>query len=402
MSQQKPEIILEQHFPPEELDYYKGLYGEGLDQPTESLRHEHLGAVAELVGDFAVYQALAQKVQEDREAVRQSTERIKEMRATEAVPKIETNGYAETAPRFEEQARDTSRSRVFMFNRLPMGVDPEGWEQETMTESQGLKELSGFLDGYIEKNDTEWSNAKGTILAEDMRENITFIGEREHSEAVRGLAATWKAYLRENPERMICVLTGSSESKKYPGQIKSDAHLRDEILKTFSEEELEEFSGRIVADIVDIRGRKPTDTRLILLDDWTISGQQIRRIYRELEHDPYFTPFRKSLEVNLVVASEERLEQGLQIYPEDPSSGSIKVKSYFKSHPGKGAKSDNKSYVSGLHSSVNYDFEDLLEDMIYEETAEGEAPKILALASIVRSYDTPKVEVTSTRLKRLE
>ncbi len=392
MPEQIPEETLQKHFQPEDLGYMAGLYHEALDIGDVEKQQTELQAVAELVGDLALFEALGEMVNRDREVVQRRSDEFKSMRAETAGYKMEARGYAFEAPRLKNQVQDESRSTEFTFNRMPMGVDPDIWPQEQMTEHEGLYELDSFLTEYQERNSHPWSNTEGAKKAKSLQENLTFIGQNEFEEAARGIASNWKQYLQQDPDRKICVLTAISDSEKYPGIRKSDEFLRDQILQNFSDEELEAFSGRIVDTLDDIQNDKPEDVRLILLDDWTISGQQMRRAYQDLKYDPYFIPYKDSLEVQLITASEDRIQNGLQIDPEDPDEGAIKVSCYFKSHHVADAATETKSYTTGLHSSVNYGFEDILEDLISEDTKEGETPAVLALASIVRTYSTKLVQ----------
>lgn len=405
MSTQTPIPVQEnliQHFEPEELNYVVGLYEEGLDQATPELQEQHIQEVAELVGDLAVHEVLLKKVNSDRQIAEANARNLRDKRAGEAAIEIETQGYYKAAPNFKDQVSDPARTSKFMTNRLPSNVDPEGWETEKHTEAEGLTELNEFLHSYIDRN-VAYPDKPAVKHAKRMAEDLTFIGWKEYTEATHGIAKMWKNYLDEDPANMLCVLTEVSESEKYPGKRKSDDHLRDSILRTFSDEELEKYSGRLVNDLEDIQDNSVEKTRIVLVDDWVISGQQARRVYEKLKYDPYFEPFAEQLEVNVIVASEDRINHGLKEDSNDPSSAAIKLKSYFKSHHVENSKTENKGYVTGLHSTVNYDFEDIIRDIVYEDAPEGSNPRMPALSSIIKAYRTSKsaIEVKNSGLSRV-
>lgn len=400
---QESDVALRHYFSrPGELDFVTGLVHEGLDQPEPDLQDQQLAEVADLVGNLAVYDALRIKVNNDRYIAEMNAAKFKARRAQESAKNMESQGFAKTAPNFIDQVEDSSRQTEFITNRLPSNVKSDGWPLEKRTEAQGLGELFSFLQGYVMRNGV-YTDGADVKNARNMFENLTFIGSKEYAEATLGIAQLWKNYLDEDPDHKICALTKVSNSAKYPGMRKSDDYLRDSILSSFTDEELEKYSGRIVNSIDDIQDNSPDKTKVVLIDDWVISGQQARRVYDNLKKDPYFEPFEDSLEVNVIVASEDRIVKGLKVDNEDPNSPSIPVKSYFKSHYVEDAKTENKGHVSGLHSTVNYDFEDIIRSIVYKDTPEGQNPQMPALASIIKPYrnSKPNIEITGSQLKRV-
>jgi hypothetical protein len=93
-----------------------------------------------------------------------------------------------------------------------------------------------------------------------------------------------------------------------------------------------------------------------------------------------YSPYLSSLEINLLVASSTRIASGLE--PSNPVGSPTPLKAYFMSH-----RSDvpveyelNRSYNSGTHSSVDYDFIEVLRSLV--ENSDG----LPALARVLRGY----------------
>lgn len=329
----------------------------------------------------------------------------------EVVTRFERSIAVKDIPRLATQASDTTRKKKFEFQlksartgRRHDGVYAEG----TKTEQEGLQELHDFLSDFNRAYGRSKSGKQRLLArqAKAMRENLTFVGEKEFNEAVAGLGTSWKAYLDEDPKRKICVLTEVGSLRRYEGLRKSDEYILDQILTTFSDEELEQYSGRIVNSIDDLGATQPADSRIILLDDWVISGRQMRDVYsHQMENEEFAAYAREGrVEINLLVSSRERLAKGLEIDPYNPRKGSIPVRAYFRSRHSRHANPRAKghdAHVSGLHSSVNFDFKHPCKDM---RVIMGRGVSEPSLTGIVRSYRHEKSQIVITRdtLKRVD
>ncbi len=302
--------------------------------------------------------------------------------------------FIREAPRFREQVSDETRITPFRYTR---GVG-KVW---SMTEHEGLRELDTFLtdslvaiEGMSDRMRAALRPASLDLVAEQapsMRESLTFLGEAEYQEAVQGLAERWKAYLRANPTAQLCVVAeiGGFDRYKHMGKRKSDDKLREDVLLAFTNEELEEFGGRIVGKVEHIT-RPPQDCRIVMVDDWTISGTQMRDLYHTLSGRN--TQVRTmaqlgNVEINLLTAKRDYLTHGFKIDPYRPSRGVLPVYAYFLSHHAPLAKRESNGHVSGLHSTVNWDFATTLRGMQALVARFGVVPhKPLALASIEAQY----------------
>jgi len=271
--------------------------------------------------------------------------------------RVEFGGHR--APTFSSLVQDDSRQNLITYecNRGPDpltgNISADSFATVTLTEHQSLIGLDVFLQ-TVERNQKDQDIAE---QARSMRENITFVGKPEHNIAAKGIADDWIRRLGENPQLQICAVTGKID----PEEIKSDSYLLDHVLKNFSNEQLKEFQGRLVLDVEDITA-DPENIDIILLDDWMITGKQLNDVAKELIEDR--PEYRNSIKIQLIAASENRLSEGLyvqlaeeQINGEWQSSVTIPVSSYYVAHPAPAKYARfSQAFITGSHSSVDYDF----------------------------------------------
>lgn len=398
MTIQTPSSSFEQELSTESREYLKSVFvesgeaaGPGLDSRDAAEDEVTLYAVAELVGDIALAEELRREAWEDRRVAEALAAEFRAKRATEAAKNMETRGFAEEAPRLKEQLLDDNRTTLFTYNNLPPHMEPtEESPDKQKTEIEGLRELDRFLRLFLaprgKGQDKEHPFPEDAEQAQSLLDNLSFIGEKELTEASYGLGALWKQYLDKDPKHVICLLTSISNSKKYPDQEKSDIYLRNRILETFTPEELEKYEARIVDNLDYVMDKSSTNVRVILLDDWAISGRQLSRVYHEIIEDDHYRKFWNSIEINLIAASGKRIEEGLEDPLSHPSIKPPTIRAYFKSHDAPVAHKENKGHVSGLHSTTNFDFGDTIEGIVKQFRRMGIRHELPALASIVSPY----------------
>lgn len=373
------------------------------------------------VGDIAT-KALSSTVEVEPAVKLDLPEAVQPLSDIEVASRFETQGVVKSAPRLADQLADDARQGRFNFlkpsdsykptkrNHLKNVLDPvkpEGAE----TEQDGLRELQGFLTQYLDRRSTKVGRSplmtsKKTELADkarDMLDNLTFLGEKEYSEAAKGIGLLWKQYLDEEPGRKLCVLTEANRLNRYSGTRKSDDYVREQVLQTFTDEELAKYSGRLVGNLDDLGDFDPAHTRVVMLDDWAISGRQMREGYERLMKRADFRSLASAgnAEINVLAASEDRIMNGLRIMPNDPNGGSIKVRAYYRSHVAPTAHAAHSSYITGLHSPVNFGFMEVCRDIAKD--SRGFYHKPPKLARIYPDYrDTQTVmEITGSTLRRL-
>lgn len=241
------------------------------------------------------------------------------------------------------------------------------------------KAVTGLL-GFLEQAKTLGTHG-GTDLgarAQDMQKRLTFIGEREWHEATEGIASYWKDWLRQDPGRQLCVLTGATEhstQEQSAQEVKSNRFLLDSILGYFSDRELAEFAPRLTTDTESLLSTSPAQTKIVLLDDWMISGNQLASSYRWVaRHIP--SRYHAAIEIQVVTSPKDRIERGKSLTV-DGRRVKVPLRSYFLSHqagmPTSYAVEGHTAYETGAHATVDFDFDadiDRMRRKLQEETHE--------------------------------
>ena len=263
--------------------------------------------------------------------------------------RLESEGAVKVAPRLDEQLAGKAEDRSNIITYTPRTCcipqtftldDLYRGDRAELTEYETLCQLDGFF-AYVESLNGKYANE-----AKSMRENLTFIGEKEYKEAAAGIAASWKAALEANTDLQICVIAGEIKINK--NQIKSDEYLLDNILANFTEEDWEKYGDRIIVDRDDIANMPKENLRVVLLDDWTISGSQLRDVYHSLVDQ--YPEIEDQIEMQLIVANEQRIKYGLSVDELMGDGKKIPVRAYFSAHDSKTAK--NGAYITGFRQAT--------------------------------------------------
>lgn len=321
------------------------------------------------------------------------------------------NGYVRKAPKFALQVLDESRDMPFRYFVRP-------GEYRTMTEHEGLVQLDAFLESFIERLGRR-TNGLGHITQEEldalienaksMRESATFIGWREYHEATKAIGQYWKSLLDENPNLQLCIPAEVSSFPRYKkfGDRKSDEAFREDVLLTFSDDELEEYGDRIVG-ILDGINRDPENVMIILCDDWSISGGQIRDSFTHVvwKHPKgRQVAARGNIEANFLTATKAKLEEGIRVRSGRVGQQNIKTKAYFVSNDAPiETFHGSQSHTSGQHSAVNYDFYSVVVAMEKVYGMSGKPKPKIALGRIEPWYRTTDsvVEAGSNGARRID
>ena len=326
---------------------------------------------------------------------------VKERKAPtkrEIIDRFETDNFVAETPRFAEILKDTSRSTPFEYDSEVSTLNPHerGSRIANLTEHQGLVELDSFLSGYIERASSKRAqNVVGyktdVAQAKSMRENLTFIGSKEFVEATRGLSVLWKHYLDGDPARQICLITEAASLPRYsreaPGVPKSDSFIAEVVKRQLLAMD-KGYRRQIVNHPSELK--VPADkARVIIVDDWTVSGGQVFDVCSKLLKDPAMSRYRGSMEINLLVAPRNRIEDGLSM-PFQPDVPPITVRGYYRAYDAPASVEKTPCHITGLHSTVNMGFSFTLDSMTKKLNATRSPMqarfRMPALASVYRAY----------------
>ena len=280
-----------------------------------------------------------------------------EVAPEEVCRRMEIDHVVKQAPRLADQLADISRTSVIERVAKIPGQPTQVTEHEALVDIDTYLSAAEHADGLDEHTQRQ---------AHDIRENLTFIGAQEYQEAARGIATYWKQLLDTHPHQQIFVPIGMIARAETAGAgfavntVKSDEYLFDSIMQHLSDDEVQRYVGRLITREDDITAASADDLKVVLLDDWTISGQQL------IDAATYFMgsypEFTSSIEVQLVTATEERIKAGLvdELLGRDGDSGrvSLPIRAYYLAHASSMPDTASGARVTGAHSSVDYDFQD--------------------------------------------
>lgn len=317
---------------------------------------------------------------------------------------MEQRGFAKEAPSLLAQLGEKEMRRTIIESTSRNRVSTE---PEALTEGEGIASLTEFL-GVASENET-FSQEDRDITA-DMLDNLAFIGDKELKEATEGIAIYWKQQLAQNPnlQLLIQVIESQQGAAADGRSAKSAGFILQNVLDHFSEEEIDMYRDRIIFNPHD--SNSEYETKAVLLDDWSISGTQMRQLHYNLED---YSEAIAATEICLVAAPQQLCDEGMSMY----DGVRIPVKAYYKiPTPSREAamaeevvRSDiYPGYVTGAHSSVDFNFDHyiarLVEDAERQANEGHDVPVVLrtmpALTRIVRPYS--KAEWRATRHPRIE
>lgn len=294
--------------------------------------------------------------------------------------RMELDHTVEAAPNFLSQLEDETRTNL---------INSKEHDPIQMSEHDALMELQGYLEKIQTLEDDEDRITPALREhASDMVENLTFIGDKEYKKATKGIADYWKSLLDKDNGQQIYIATGrisSDDAGEVEGQtppVKSDKYLLDSILEHFNDDELEKYSGKMITSEDKITATNADDLKVVFLDDWIASGQQLVSAAESFMSD--YPEFADSVEVQVIAANERRVKSGLtgMKFGMDGNSlrDSLPVRSYYLAHSTRVARNSG-ARITGAHSAVDYDFCDNIDAMdifMYRNDIENDGVPLLA------------------------
>ena len=261
---------------------------------------------------------------------------------------------------FRDIAHDPTRTNGVMcvdgtrqLTSAALGSNVPEQDRVVRTEHEALQQLLDFCDSQTQVR-------PDNIFFGNFINELSFVGEKEYAEAVKGIATYWKWFLDQDGENQLyvdAVISGETTC------IKSDMYMLDRVLAHFSDDDMEKYWGRLLTKETDIIQSNPRKVKVVLLDDWTISGSQLRGGYSEFaQKNPTLV---SSIEIQLIVAAAERIALGMEqaSYYSDNNNEleethiPIVTRAYYVAHT---AEMENKNFkdarISGSHSSVDFGF----------------------------------------------
>lgn len=339
-----------------------------------------------------------------------------EIPEAELMAAFELEHCAKRLPTLREQAVDNSRTNMISQGAGSMSHSSDANQRETlrvMTEVSAINDYITTVTSLIDKlavDDTEKTKIRKRLVDE-----LSFVGEKEYEEAVSSIAKYWKILMRKDKLLQINIQKGAI-SNGYG--IKSDEYMLDRILAHFNDDDLNEFRGRLLINDLDSLKGDPEHVRIVFLDDWTISGSQLRSATTDFIQR--YPDLAGRLEIQLIASVDERVGLGLEGVQQTTklkkniriNETPIIVRSYYLAHGHSQLGQDPNLFdnlrsnsargvsITGAHSSVDFGFELLIEAMFPSNHDDHMPP----LTNIQRPYRLPgyRTENTDRALSRME
>jgi hypothetical protein len=335
------------------------------------------------------YQVLARLM-----GVEAPAEQVEELTGPEITRRLETQGYAKEGPKFSDQLEDASRDEtVFTYDGQTFSdaAQNRGRNRYRTTELRGLRELSGFVNGFISKSarhQNEVGFRAGRDGAKSIRDNLTYMGAEELDEGTSGLAAYLNEYLTSDSGNQLCLITDSSLPEHHrPGRgiLKSDDFIKGEVLEQMQKLGLPpEAMDRIITDPRQMNG-DPSQWKAVCLEDWVVSGRQMRaKIGTVLSMVD--SKYRDTIEVNVLTAPPHIIDEGLSV-----GTKTVPVRAYYRAHAAAAEDSEGvRAHITGTHATVNFGFSvqiERMQKMLNDIRARDQRPvQMPAAASVYRPY----------------
>jgi len=315
---------------------------------------------------------------------------------------LETQGFVKTTPNFLDIAADETRTDVLRYADIDELLNRRKPDQGTVreiSEHEALQQLKQYLEAFMARYHSDRDDFGGydfAKVAPSMHEKLAYIGPKEYTEAAAAFGESWRQYLDGDPNRQLVVLANLAEFYRDTVTKKSDVYVLDTILSTFTDEELERYSGRLFTDTSFLTA-DPEHVKIVLTDDLALSGAQMRDRFDHLQQQPELQPYLPSVEINLMAASPSVIQWGITM--EYGRGGhNIPVKAYYQSREASDASyQQHDTHITLWTTPVDYGFAKDLETMsnvakrrVSQEPDWAACERLPALANIIPPYNNPR------------
>lgn len=292
-----------------------------------------------------------------------------------------------TPPDLTLQARDTSRNNpvTYVVEDNYLGTetsDPSFMKSRyKTTEYEAINDFVQFIEmtkhylpDYME------------YCAKELIDELAFLGVPELNFAANALAKRLRRYLEVDNKPVYIDVGNSLSQYRAKNEMKSSQYILSLVLSKFPDDEFEECKGRL--KVYGGRGEIVKSSKILFLDDWIISGDQVKKRIAGFEVDN--DPERHEASVLVMAASSSYIDNGIDA---DSLWGeaTYPVEAYYR------LKNDHNDWgvsrVTGIHSSTDSAFGCEVDDIAYRAIEGGilkgeriDRLTLPALVNIVRPY----------------
>jgi|GEM_PF-6560243 len=318
--------------------------------------------------------------------------------------RLEIDHVVKNAPYLKDQVGDVTRiNSVDFVEGMQQGLGTLAHtkqEEESIAHVSEYEALNNLWEFLAEAQDDTALDTRLRGLIQGIKNEISFIGEKELEDAARGLALYWKDRMDKNPRKPLVILPIDQDLSPngFNGEgamTKSSTYLLDKVLGYFSDADIQKYHKQLRFGFEGMGRSALKNARVIILDDWSLSGRQLKGARsRLIEQYPQLG--LGGLEINLVAASQELIHIGLEgdgdgfhaSLPHDAPRTPVRAY-YMTRSPESFTHTSPGGFVTGAHSATDYALENVL-GAVVNRHAEDEPPTILStmppLTNIVRPY----------------
>ena len=291
-------------------------------------------------------------------------------------------------PKLLSQAQDASRDNLVVYVKADNYLGTETSDPSFMesrcetTEYEAINDFVQFIEMTKHYLPDYMENC-----AKELIDELVFLGVPELNFAANALAKRLRYYLVEDDNKPVYIDVGNSLSQcRVKNEMKSSQYILSLVLSKFPDDEFEEYKGRL--KVYGGRGEIDKSSKILFLDDWIISGDQMRE--RIAVFGAYNNPGDHKVSVLVMAASSNYIDNGIgadSLWGE----ATYPVEAYYilKNSPDAGGM----SRVTGIHSSTDSTFGCEVDDIAYCAIEGGilkgkriDRLTLPALVNIVRLY----------------
>ena len=290
-------------------------------------------------------------------------------------------------PKLLSQAQDASRGNPMVYVKADNYLGTETSDPSFMksryktTEYEAINDFVQFIETTKHYLPDYMENC-----AKELIDELAFLGMSELHFAATALAKRLRHHL-EVDNKPVYVDVGNLLSQcRVKNEMKSSQYILSLVLSKFPDDEFEEYEGRL--KVYGGRGEIDKSSKILFLDDWIVSGDQIKERIAGFEVDN--NPGAHKVSVLVMAASSKYIDNGIGA---DPLWGkaTYPVEAYYRlknDHDDRGM-----SRVTGIHSSTDRTFGCEVDDIAYLAIDGGilkgeriDRLTLPALVNIVRPY----------------
>ncbi len=268
-------------------------------------------------------------------------------------------------PKLLSQAQDISRNSPVVYVKADNYLDTKTSDPSFMesrcetTEYEAINDFVQFIEMTRRYLPDYMENC-----AKELIDELAFLGMSELHFAATALAKRLRHHL-EVDNKPVYVDVGNLLSQcRVKNEMKSSQYILSLVLSKFPDDEFEEYEGRL--KVYGGRGEIDKSSKILFLDDWIVSGDQIKERIAGFEVDN--NPGAHKVSVLVMAASSNYIDNGIgadSLWGE----ATYPVEAYYR------LKNDHNDWgasrVTGIHSSTDSAFGYEVDDIAYRAIEGG-------------------------------